>query len=107
MIAEEGTLFSLSLTGVSPVGVLFESDLIERLKGSTMTVSVFRRFFLLASASVMPLDPPGLRSKDLDCETRTSLTLFFAEALVSSTMKDAPAAELSDGTRDAEPLVAA
>jgi hypothetical protein len=88
------------------VGVFFERALRERLNGSTITVSVFRLFFLFVSASLIPLDPPGLRSEDLDCETGTSLTLFWAETLISSMMEDAPAAELSDGTRDVDPLVA-
>lgn len=49
---EMGVVASEALAGVSPVGVLPLRFLIDLLNGSTITVSVFRLFFLSLAASL-------------------------------------------------------
>lgn len=98
-----GNCFSrsrLSLEGVSPTGVLPFRDLMVRLKGSTMTVSVFLLFFL---AELVGLGETGLRRAFL----AVSLVLVMVDDALFSSATGVPAAELSDGTRDRVPLAAA
>jgi hypothetical protein len=82
----------------------FDRDLIERVMGPTMTVSVFLLLLFF------PLSPPGLTSDTLDPVCALVGGRFSAFGfglnlgLDTSVTIDKPKAEVSDGTREGTPF---